>query len=53
MSELVKRTVSGAAYVEAVVLAVYLGSVFGLPYIYGVLFLLLMVGTMYEFYHLV
>lgn len=53
MSEILKRTLSGAAYVLTVVLAVYFGSVFDLPYIYGVLFLLLMVGTMYEFYHLV
>ena len=53
MSELVKRTVSGAAYVISVVLAVYLGSLYDAPYIYGAMFLLFMVGTMHEFYSLI
>lgn len=53
MSELVKRTVSGAAYVISVVLAIYLGSLYDAPYIYGAMFLLFMVGTMHEFYSLI
>lgn len=52
MSELVKRSVSGALYVVVVVLAVYFGTKLNFPYLYGVLFLLMMAGTMHEFYHL-
>lgn len=53
MNELLKRGVSGALYVVVVVLAVYLGAKYELPYLYGVLFLLFMAGTMHEFYYLV
>lgn len=53
MNELGKRSVSGAAYVVVVVLAVFFGAKYDIPYLYGVLFLFFMAGTMYEFYRLV
>lgn len=53
MNELLKRSISGALYVIVVVLAVYFGVKYNIPYLYGALFLLFMGGAMYEFYRLV